>query len=1213
MSVSTTNINSPELLWSAAVIGDPTTFSKPYNKEFSWRFKTKADRCRIAKVDVTPNIFTASFITDKNIYSAQPYSSPDTCSTQGQKLNPWSVSWNWSSAQPQVASITTFSSRGNNPFCTLSCTRKGSSIAAGSPSVPVCGNNVVEAGENCDSPNRGAGCSLDCRRLGNMSSSTCGNGVIEPNLGETCDRGSATSSIGCSDVCLHTGSSNTTAPGAVNASICGNGMVGSGEDCDVAVSQSGNTLLNGLVGWWTMDAADANATQVFDRSGNNNVASIFGPTIATGTVGEARVFDGVDDYLSLPTPRANTTTISLWYKTNTIVLPNNHKMLFSGSVNATYISLFSNGVANPFVSFWIGNTQRTLSSGVPSVVGKWTHVIVTWDGAFIRIYVDGILRNTSANFSGAALVGLDSGVGYIGKYRANNGYETSGSIDDVRIYNRVLSAAEITSLHQYGQNIINQSTGCSERCLHLGTPISSSWCFTNNATRGGFSQTDFTAACRNSISRCGNGVADPDEDVGCDLGGGNKASWCNIYCLANNISNPECAVGAEGCNSVRQHIGSSLLYSTPSLCGDAVVGIGEDNFCETTLPNTHTGTNPWALVTGVGRGIATGVPPTQVAYIQANTSDGTASGPVGDSGQFVIPCGYTSDAECQSRMGAGWGVATNGCCYLRPQLVSVTPGSTSTNRFNICPNTAIEALFDQDMDVGSVINNVVVARGTTSTSCGANEDVTSLALLLEDGNKLPWYKKVFATIINLFKYITGQPASALRTEVLSTRWCAGEDVGRADVEMASGTLGKVVFKLNRPLATDTDYFVALKDGIRSKQGISIGRNSATNRPIGWKFITGERICEIDSVDVDPPQVYFDKVGATSTLHASAYTASSARIQTIPGFYSWEYIWQPVNNSYVALQVTTSSFNTITSENHNGETDVRATAVITSNIYSAQAGAVATGKSHIIVFLCENPWPPKDLYMGGNGPYIIFPYEDKIGNNDGFDLALNAFNNTAIPASPSGGYFNFRTYYCADNAAFGTDDDLPYLRPAVQVSASVVADTPTSSLKRFIFSNNDNSDGIGIAVFSNSQHLTVSEWFENDRALGGQGFTGNMQTAKIDGYDALTDGNNIYVDALNYSNSSNNLFSNIYLFSINSNAQTETRKVFEQLIANLRFNTNLTNYGYCGSTMANPGASTTCQTDLDCSGAEVCSVQIDKLKRNYIRLRDLNEIQNLLGP
>ncbi|MEK7131274.1 MAG: hypothetical protein AAB797_00880 [Patescibacteria group bacterium] len=1006
LSASTTNVNSAELLWSAARLGDPTTYSKPYNKQFSWRFKTKKERCKIGRVDVVPQNFIAEFINDKEIYNAQPYSSPDTCSAQGQKLNPWTVSWNWNSSLPNVAGVTTFSTRGNNPYCTLGCTRKGSSIPVSfTAGVPVCGNGIVEAGEDCDSPLKGAGCGLDCRRLGNNSSSTCGNGIIEPNLGETCDSGLATSAVGCDNTCLHSGSAQATDATATGASICGNGFIGSGEDCDLGIGASATVAISAM--------------------------------------------------------------------------------------------------------------------------------------------------------------------------------------------------------------------GCSENCLHRGARLSNNWCYTNNVTYGGFTQREFESACRNAISRCGDGINNPDEDAGCDLGGGAKASWCNDFCLINFPNPPnECVLGAEGCDANRQHLGSSLLYSAPSLCGDGMVGIGEDNFCETNLPNTHTGINPWSLATGVGLGIAAGIPPTQQTDINANTTEQTVGGAVGDKGQFTIPCGYKTDAECQTRMGNNWGVAANGCCYLRPKLLNVYPGNTSTVAANVCPNTAIEASFDQEIDLTSLKNNIILARGIGSAStCVGTEDVTSLAVSAESSNQnnLPWYKKIFVAVVSFFKNLVGEDATATHTVIQSVKWCAGEDAGRADVLIITSTLSKIIFKLNKPLAFDADYFVALKDGIRSKQGVSIGQNNSTNKPWSWKFITGSQICEIDSAVVEPAQVYLNRVGATSTLVANAYNVNTARIQPIPGYYSWEYLWQPAVNPYVNLSATTSSLNTISAQNRSGEIDVRASAIITANIYSAQFGSVATGKSHVIVFLCENPWPPKDLYLGGAGPYIIFPYEDKVGNNDGYDLAADTFNNTAIPPSPSGGYFNFRSYYCADNGSYGIADDLPYLRPAVQVSSAIVSDSPTSSLKRFIFTSATNNDAIGMQVFSNPKHLTVSQWFANDRALGGQGFVGNMQTTKIDGYDALTDGNNIYVDALNYSDASNNLYSNIYLFSINANAQASTKKVFEQIIGNLRFNTNLTNYGYCGATMANPGASTTCQSDLDCSDVEVCSVQIDKLKRNYRRLRDLNEIQNLLGP
>lgn len=1002
LSNTTTNINSPALLWSAAKLGDPTTFSKPYRKEFSWRFKTKADKCKISRVEVSPQSFFAEFINDKEVYTAQPFSSPDSCNPRGQKLNPWMVSWNWSSSLPVVAQVTTFSTKGNNSYCTLDCIRKGSSVAIGTAPVPVCGNGIVEAGEDCDTPNKNAGCGLNCLRLGNTTA-TCGNGIVEPNLGETCDGGDASSTVGCSSVCLRSGSSQNTPATSVNASICGNGSVGSGEDCDLGIAASA----------------------------------------------------------TLPT----------------------------------------------------------------------------------------------------------------------------------------------------------SAMGCAKNCLHLGTALSNNWCFNNSVSFGGFSEAEFNTACKGAISQCGDGVTSPDEDAGCDLGGGNKSAKCNDFCLNNTSVNSECVAGDPGCDQNSQHLGSSLLYNNPSSCGDGQVGIGEDAFCETNLPNTHVGFNPWSLVTGVGMGSTSGVPPTQQTDISANTSQQTIGGSIGDKGKFIIPCGFKTDQQCQARLGNDWGVGDNGCCSLRPKLLKVFPGSTSTVQANVCPNTSIKATFDQEIDENSLRDNIIVARGlgTSSTaSCVGTQDVSDLvALNLQ--NNLPWYKKIFATVSNFFKNLFGQDADASHTATQSVKWCAGEDSGRAEITVVSSTLNTITFKLEKPLAFDTDYFVALKDGIRSKQGISIGKDNTTGKPLSWKFITGTKICEIDNMSVDAPQVYLNKFGATSTLNAHVYNVNGAEIQSLPGYYAWDYFWQPVSNPYVNLQAVSSSLNNISAQNHNGEIDLRASAIITSNIYSSQSGVAATGKSHAIVFLCENPWPPKDLYLNGAGPYIIFPYEDKVGNNDGFDLVSNSFNNTLLPASPAGGYFNFRSYYCADSGSFGTTDDLPYLRPAVQVSNSVVADSPTSSLKRFIFTNDKNNDAIGIAVFSNPNHLTVAQWFANDQALGGRGFSGNMQTTKIDGYDALTDGNNIYVDALNYSDiPPHNIYSNIYLFSISANAQPETRKVFEQMMQNLSFNVNLTNYGYCGQTMANPGASTTCQTDLDCSGGEVCSVQIDKLKRNYRRLRDLNEIQSLLG-
>ena len=83
-----------------------------------------------------------------------------------------------------------------------------------------CGNNVVEAGEQCDDGNTasGDGCSSTCQLEG-PPPPNCGNGTVD--AGEQCDDGNTASGDGCSATCQTEG-----------APACGDGTVDSGEQCD---------------------------------------------------------------------------------------------------------------------------------------------------------------------------------------------------------------------------------------------------------------------------------------------------------------------------------------------------------------------------------------------------------------------------------------------------------------------------------------------------------------------------------------------------------------------------------------------------------------------------------------------------------------------------------------------------------------------------------------------------------------------------------------------------------------------------------------------------------------------------------------------------------------------------------------------------------------------------------------------------------------------
>ncbi|TAN33489.1 hypothetical protein EPN28_01595 [Patescibacteria group bacterium] len=944
VSASATNLSDQRLLWSLRTLSqanDATNFSKPYTKEFSWRFRTKKTKCEVARAEVAPAKYIAPTITSREVYNVLAYSSPDKCNPSGQKVNPWKTSWTWASSDDKVAQINFYGTQGKNQFCTSHCVKKGSGVAAGAGMLlAACGNGKVEAGEDCDlgiasnaaNPQSAFACNLDCRSKNNTKK----------------------------------GSSASPPPGAINVSICGNRTVGDDEDCDLGIA---------------------------------------------------------------PDP------------------------------------------ANP-----------------------------------------------------------------------------------------------------------QSALGCNASCLHNGTKLASKWCWDNQATFGGFAQADFNAACAAAFSQCGDGIEGPEEDVSCDLGAGKRAEWCNDLCQVSTSTykgadKSECTPGLEGCGKNGQHLGSSLLYTTPSVCADGKTETGEDDFCESGLSLEHKGLiDPWSLA--IGKGLGTAAAPTGGGLPIQSTDISAAAGIAKGIGKFEIPCGYTKDSECPLNADAldKYGVGSDTCCYKRPAIITVYPGAlTGIPQTDICPNTVIEAEFDKIIDNATLKNNFIIARGVKATEACPTDDEDVAALM---------------------------PASTL-----AAKWCAGSNLAAATVIPSStAEASRVYARLSAPLATSSPYAIILKNEIRDKTGVSIGYASpaADKKHINWKFSTATKICEVKKVEINPAFAYLSANGQKKTLEAIAKTDKDQIIQPIPNYYAWQYWWAPTStsvNPYVILQNTTANFNEITAQNRNGEIDVTAAAEITSNKYTAQSGLTATGKSRVVVFLCENPWPAT----------LTLPYEDKYGNND----------NIPASAASGDGFFNFSTYYCADSGATGKADDLPYLKPAVQTTAAAIV-TP-GSLKRFFLASDRGPDAIGIQVFSNPGHLTPRQWYENDKASGGKGFVGQVRDISVNGYGAVTDDYNYYVDALSYANykredgtgPSKNLYSNIYLFSLNANASPEMKKVFSQLMENLRFNVNLTNSGFCGTSIASPGSDKTCVSDFDCPGGQVCSAQTDKLKRNYRRLRDLAAIEDVL--
>lgn len=232
---------------------------------YTWTFRTKNDAtpCGVGNVSLNPTTATVKKIGDKQEYLAQPVSAPDSCNPLGQLLDPYAYDWSWKSSDTNRATMfgQTLVSLGSiQRGCTNNCLNSGSTWHAA-----VCGNNIVEPGEDCDDGNTnnkdgcsavclhegissscgngtvdkfedcddgnqagGDGCSASCLNEG--SANTCGNGVnrrgkTEP--GEDCDDGNLVNGDGCSNICLNEGSDSK-----LTISVCGDGVVDPGEDCD---------------------------------------------------------------------------------------------------------------------------------------------------------------------------------------------------------------------------------------------------------------------------------------------------------------------------------------------------------------------------------------------------------------------------------------------------------------------------------------------------------------------------------------------------------------------------------------------------------------------------------------------------------------------------------------------------------------------------------------------------------------------------------------------------------------------------------------------------------------------------------------------------------------------------------------------------------------------------------------------------------------------
>ena len=209
-----------------------------------------------------------------------------------------------------------------------------------------------------------------------------------------------------------------------------------------------------LLGWWRMDDINSSGDPQ-DYTGKNN-GTIVGHASQTpyGKLGKGFSLDGYGDYIQVPGIEYDDTirdtgnfTVSMWFKGNESA--NWNRILMEKN---SFMFNFQNGNSTVFY-LWNETGYETLVFSRGLSLNQWYHIAATftYDNNLINVslYRDGVY-NASHSMVGAPPV--NDYFLTIGGYE-NTEYQFNGTIDDVIVFDRSLSAAEISAL--YGNTSTN--------------------------------------------------------------------------------------------------------------------------------------------------------------------------------------------------------------------------------------------------------------------------------------------------------------------------------------------------------------------------------------------------------------------------------------------------------------------------------------------------------------------------------------------------------------------------------------------------------------------------------------------------------------------------------------------------------------------------------------------------------------------------------------
>ena len=371
--------------------------------------------------------------------------------------------------------------------------------------------------------------------------------------------------------------------------------------------------------------------------------------------------------------------------------------------------------------------------------------------------------------------------------------------------------------------------------------------------------------------------------------------------------------------------------------------------------------------------------------------------------QCGVYCGCKTNWECGLALyDEAYGCALDECCRSRPTVINTIPAKNSSGA---CLNALVEATFSELMNAGSFSDNVVLLVKQGTLAC---------------------------------------PAGTYYETLYGINWCLVRSAPGA-VNIESKTL--MTLSIASAFEKNRDYKVIIKgDGIpndSNNSGVLSQYNLGMVDNVVWEFTTGNEICAIDKVSIEPKNWLFTKVSndisdddissprydtardRDKSFKARALSLDDQVIRPIDNIYDWKWNWSSENNSVARVRKDNADNLAYSADTNPNVQDIIAQNVQDNSVYvnvfaqitADTVSGISTinerssNKAEIRVFQCNNPWPPAD------NPETWVPWRDAKNNcSDGL-IGNGCASN-----------YNFETYYCRDAGnSTATYDDLPAIK------------------------------------------------------------------------------------------------------------------------------------------------------------------------------------------